>query len=94
MFIGLILRRRHSRPNRTAGRCDDGFGLVEEVDGLFRAGVDEDSTPMRSVGYREIVRFLRREMTIEEATAAIIVLLGNTHADSEPGCARKRGDSA
>lgn len=46
-------------------------GLVEEVEGLLRAGVDEDCTPMRSVGYREIVRFLRREMTIEEAETAI-----------------------
>ena len=27
---------------------------------------------MRSVGYREIVRYLRREMTLDEATAAII----------------------
>ena len=26
---------------------------------------------MRSVGYREIVRYLRREMTLEEAGAAI-----------------------
>ncbi|MEC8052110.1 MAG: tRNA (adenosine(37)-N6)-dimethylallyltransferase MiaA [Myxococcota bacterium] len=47
-------------------------GLVDEVDSLLRAGVDEDSTPMRSVGYREIVRYLRREMTLDEATAAII----------------------
>ena len=46
-------------------------GLVEEVEGLLRAGIDEDSTPMRSVGYREIVRYLRREMTLEEASAAI-----------------------
>ena len=59
-------------PNRTTGRGYDGLGLVDEVDGLLRAGVDEDSTPMRSVGYREIVRYLRREMTLDEATAAII----------------------
>ena len=46
-------------------------GLIEEVEGLLRAGVDEESTPMRSVGYREVTRYLRREMTLEETSAAI-----------------------
>ena len=71
-FIGSIFRPKRSGPDRAAGRGHDGLGLVDEVDSLLRAGVDEDSTPMRSVGYREIVRYLRREMTLDEATAAII----------------------
>ena len=46
-------------------------GLIEEVENLLRSGVDEESTPMRSVGYREVLRHLRGEMSLEEATAAI-----------------------
>jgi tRNA dimethylallyltransferase len=36
-------------------------GLVEEVRGLLERGVPEDCTAMRSIGYQEVVPFLRGE---------------------------------
>jgi tRNA dimethylallyltransferase len=42
-------------------------GLVEEVNYLLKQGVSESSPAFTSLGYREIVAYLRNELTREEA---------------------------
>jgi tRNA dimethylallyltransferase len=46
-------------------------GLVEEVRGLLEAGVSPDCTAMRSIGYQEVVPFLRGELDYEEMAERI-----------------------
>lgn len=50
-------------------------GLVEEVAGLMRLGIDPNMPSMQGLGYKEIARFLRGECDLEEAIA---LLKGNT----------------
>jgi tRNA dimethylallyltransferase len=58
----LLIRRIEERDERMfAG------GLVEEVDRLLRQGVREDSPPFRALGYRWVLKFLRNEVSLEEA---------------------------
>jgi len=42
-------------------------GFVEEVEGLLARGVPPDAPAMSSIGYAEVVRMLRGELTREEA---------------------------
>ncbi len=42
-------------------------GLVDEVQGLLKRGYDASLPSMSGIGYRQIVQFLRGEMTLEEA---------------------------
>jgi tRNA dimethylallyltransferase len=46
-------------------------GLVEEVDGLLRAGYGPEDPGMTGAGYREIISYLRGELTLEDATEEI-----------------------
>jgi len=48
-------------------------GLVDEVRGLLESGVSAADPGMTGVGYREIVRHLRGEWSLEEALEAIRV---------------------
>lgn len=57
-----ILRRIH----RMLGR-----GLVDEVKGLLEAGYSEDDPGMTGTGYREIVRHLRGEISLDQAVEQI-----------------------
>lgn len=50
-------------------------GLIEEVDGLLRRGLDLGLPSMQGLGYKEIAGFLRGEYGKEEAIA---LLKGNT----------------
>jgi tRNA dimethylallyltransferase len=54
---------------RIDGRVEEMFaaGFVDEVRGLIDRGVAPDAPAMSSIGYREIVRHLRGEISIEEA---------------------------
>ncbi|AMP20805.1 hypothetical protein AZF37_06135 [endosymbiont 'TC1' of Trimyema compressum] len=42
-------------------------GLLQEVEVLLNAGVSEDSAPMKTIGYKEMVLFLKGEMTFAES---------------------------
>lgn len=42
-------------------------GLVKEVQGLLDKGYDENLTSMRALGYKEIVSYLKGEISLEEA---------------------------
>jgi tRNA dimethylallyltransferase len=46
-------------------------GLIEEVKGLLKAGYRADDPGMTGAGYREIVRYILGELTIDEATEEI-----------------------
>ncbi|HEY8591331.1 MAG TPA: tRNA (adenosine(37)-N6)-dimethylallyltransferase MiaA [Sphingomicrobium sp.] len=57
-------------------RCDERFrrmvdeGAVAEVERLLARGLDPDLPVMRAIGVPEIVAYLRREWTLDEAIAA------------------------
>lgn len=46
-------------------------GLIEEVTALLDAGVDPASPSFSSIGYRQIVPYIRGEITLDEAIARI-----------------------
>lgn len=48
-----------------------GAGLVEEVRGLLHAGVPETAPAMSSIGYRQLIPFLRGEETLARAIERI-----------------------
>jgi tRNA dimethylallyltransferase len=42
-------------------------GMVEEVQRLVSSGVRETAPPFRALGYRQVLRYLRQEINLEEA---------------------------
>jgi len=52
-------------------------GLAEEVRRLLSAGLSDGTTAMQALGYKEIVQYLRGEISLEEA--ADLVKLGTRH---------------
>lgn len=59
-------------------RVDDQIarGLVDEVDGLLNAGVPENAPAMSSLGYRQLLPFLRGEAAL---SAAVDRIRADTH---------------
>lgn len=68
--IGLKLERNELY-RRIEERVDKMFaqGIIQEVQNLFRKGVKENSPPFRALGYKYVIRVLKREMALEEAIA-------------------------
>lgn len=66
--VGLTLERPLLY-RRINARCQAMIeaGLVEEVRGLWQRGFGPDLPPLRSIGYAEVGRFLRGEMTLTAA---------------------------
>lgn len=48
------------------------FGLVDEVRSLLDAGLREGRTASRALGYRQVIQMLDGELSLEEATQAVI----------------------
>jgi tRNA dimethylallyltransferase len=46
-------------------------GLVQEIRALLEGGVNEDASAMSSLGYRQLLPYLRGEVTLEEAAERI-----------------------
>ena len=46
-------------------------GLVDEVKDLLESGVRADAAPMKTIGYKEIVSYLKGDCKLEEAVASI-----------------------
>jgi tRNA dimethylallyltransferase len=44
-------------------------GLVQEVQKLLAAGVNEQAPPFRALGYKNVLKLLRKEISLEEAVA-------------------------
>lgn len=42
-------------------------GLVEEVEKLVEMGYDRSTIAMQGLGYKEILAYLKKEMTLDEA---------------------------
>ena len=72
LTIGLHIERTLLH-ERIDARVDDMLenGLVEEVQHLLDAGVPADCTAMRSIGYQEVVPYLRGEYDAEEMAQRI-----------------------
>ena len=64
--VGLSVGRQelYERINQRVERMLD-EGWVAEVEGLMRAGYDASLKPFRSIGYREIVLYLRGDLPYE-----------------------------
>ena len=41
-------------------------GLVDEVKGLLKSGVNEDSPPFRALGYKHVFKHLKETLSLEE----------------------------
>ncbi len=66
--IGLKIDRQILYTN-IEKRVDKMFarGLVNEVKGLLEKGVNEESPPFRALGYKHVLKHLRKELDLEEA---------------------------
>lgn len=75
--IGMITLDFHDRENLYK-RCDERVdkmiseGLVGEVEGLYSKGLlPTESTAAQAIGYKEIVEYLKREITLCEAVEKV-----------------------
>jgi tRNA dimethylallyltransferase len=66
--IGLKLNRKELY-KRIEERVDKMFksGIINEVENLLINGVKEDSPPFRALGYKHVLKYLKKEITREEA---------------------------
>jgi tRNA dimethylallyltransferase len=68
--IGLKLERQELY-RRIEQRVDRMFrgGIIEEVEYLLSQGIDETAPPFRALGYKQVLRFVKKEISAEEAVA-------------------------
>lgn len=68
LYIGLS-RSREELFSRISIRLEQEFssGFVEEVEWLKKNGFDERFNPLKGLGYREILEYLRGKITLDEA---------------------------
>jgi len=66
--IGLKLERQVLY-KKIEKRTDKMFekGIIREVENLLKQGVDENSPPFRALGYKNVLKFIRKEISLEEA---------------------------
>jgi tRNA dimethylallyltransferase len=66
--IGLKLERKELY-KRIEDRVEQMFeqGIVEEVKGLFKAGVKESAPPFHALGYKHVLQFLKKQISLDEA---------------------------
>ena len=71
--IALTFRDRQRLYDRIDRRVDEmcARGLTDEVRALIAAGVPRSCTAMQAIGYKEILRALDGELTMDEAVALI-----------------------
>ena len=69
--IGLKLERQELY-KRIEERVNKMFenGIVQEVENLLQSGVHEDSPPFRALGYKHVLQYLKKEMSLEDAIAS------------------------
>lgn len=65
--VGLMLERQELY-TKIEDRVERMFerGMVEEVQRLLDEGVAEQSPPFRALGYTQVLRYLKQELTLEE----------------------------
>lgn len=66
--IGLKLERKELY-RKIEERVDRMFerGIIREVQNLLHQGVDENSPPFRALGYKYVIKLLKKEISLEEA---------------------------
>ncbi len=66
--IGLQLDRE-TLYQRIEDRVDHMFaqGMVEEVERLLSLGIKEEAPPFRALGYKQVLRYLKKEIDLEES---------------------------
>jgi tRNA dimethylallyltransferase len=66
--IGLKLEREELY-DRIERRVDQMFsgGIIEEVEALLESGVPETSPPFRALGYKHVLSYLKKEISLESA---------------------------
>lgn len=72
-WIGLTLPRTllYDRIGARVARMLD-RGWVAEIEGLLARGIGSDAPAFQAIGYRQLVRHLRGEQTLESAVAEIV----------------------
>ena len=72
VYIGIKWDRKalYERINQRVDRMIE-KGLVKEVEKLLNMGVREDCPGMKTIGYREIIAYIRGEISLEEAIRKI-----------------------
>lgn len=72
IIIGLTLEREilYQRINERVDQMIN-QGLIEEVEMLISKGYLKNSTSMQAIGYKEMVRYLDNEISLEEAVQAV-----------------------
>lgn len=72
IWFGLNMPREllYDRINRRVDLMME-QGLLEEVKFVLQLGVDEQSTAMQAIGYKELVQYLNGNISLEEAVALI-----------------------
>ena len=72
LVIGLTAERQsiYERVDQRIDRMVE-QGWVDEVQGLLSAGVCDDAPGMSAIGYRDMARRVRGEMTLEEVKASV-----------------------
>ncbi|MBE3592600.1 MAG: tRNA (adenosine(37)-N6)-dimethylallyltransferase MiaA [Thermoanaerobacter sp.] len=73
IMIGLNFKDRQILYDRIDQRVDEMIknNLVEEVVNLLKIGYNKDSTAMQALGYKEIVEYLKGEISLEKAVEKI-----------------------
>lgn len=66
--IGLKLERKELY-RRIEERVDRMYekGIVEEVQRLLEKGIPEEATPFKGLGYRQVLKYIRGEISLDEA---------------------------
>lgn len=62
----LLYERINARVDRMIEK-----GLIHEVESLLEMGIQEDAAPMKTIGYKEIVSYLKGTYSLEEAVSLI-----------------------
>lgn len=72
LVIGLTAERQsiYDRVDERINRMVE-QGWVDEVQGLLAAGVGDDAPGMSAIGYRDLARHTRGEMTLQEVKASV-----------------------
>ncbi|WP_457621390.1 tRNA (adenosine(37)-N6)-dimethylallyltransferase MiaA [Persephonella sp.] len=74
-FVGFVLERdREEVMNRIEKRVDNMFrqGLIDEVKNLVDMGYENAITSKQAIGYKEVLPYLKGEISLEEAKESII----------------------
>jgi tRNA dimethylallyltransferase len=71
--VVVLSRDRQELYRRINTRVDSmiAHGLLDEVRGILAKGFDPDTNPLRTIGYREAIEYLRGEISLEETVRLI-----------------------